>query len=154
MGQNDEVFGFDELVTTMDKMSKKYPEKAEALLMAQGRIATNRVRSKTPVGKTRKLRGSWRLKRPKKYGKALVVRTQSTAPHGHLVEQGHEIVRGGRTSKRGRSISTLERRVRGIQSKGRVEGKKMLESTFEELQGSFHRSAEKLLDDLTKEMEV
>jgi hypothetical protein len=70
------------------------------------------------------------------------------------VELGHEIVRGGKTRKRGRYLNTLERQVRGIQSKGRVEGKKMLETSFKEMEGAFNKSVEKLLDDLTSEVEI
>ena len=151
---NDSTFGFDELQKAFNKMEQKYPDKTDAMLMALGRVATNKTKSKSPVGKTKKLKGSWKLKKPKKYGKSRVVRTQSQAPHAHLVELGHEIVRGGRTRKNGRSLNTLERKARGIKSKGRVEGKKMLETSFKEMEDSFFKSAEKLLDDLTNEVEL
>ena len=62
--------------------------------------------------------------------------------------------RRGRTRKSGRSLNTLERKTRGIQSKGRGEGKKMLETSFNEMESSFYKSAEKLLDDLTNEVEL
>lgn len=151
---SDGTFGFNELQKEFNRIEKKYPDKTDAMLMAMGRVATNKTKSKTPVGKTKKLKSSWRLKKPKKYGKTRVVRTQSQTPHAHLVELGHEIVRGGRTRKNGRSLNTLERKTRGIQSKGRVEGKKMLETSFKEMENSFYKSAEKLLDDLTNEVEL
>ena len=151
---NDVTFGFDELQKAFNKIEQKYPDKTDAMLMALGRIATSKTKALTPVGKTKKLKGSWKLKKPKKYGKSRVVRTQSQAPHAHLVELGHEIVRGGRTRKNGRSLNTLERKARGIKSKGRVEGKKMLETSFKEMEDSFFKSAEKLLDDLTNEVEL
>lgn len=151
---DDSVFGFDQLQKVFHRIEQKYPDKTDAMLMAQGRLAAGRVKSKTPVGKTKKLKGSWRLKKPKKYGTARYVRVQSEAPHAHLVEDGHEIVRGGGTRKNGRRLNTLERAVRGIQSGGRVEGRKMLESTVKELEGSFHQSAQRLLDDLTNEIKL
>ena len=151
---NDGTFGFDELQKEFSRIEKKYPDKTDAMLMALGRVATSKTKAKTPVGKTKKLKGSWKLKKPKKYGKSRVVRTQSQAPHAHLVELGHEIVCGGRTRKNGRSLNTLERKVRGIQSKGRVEGKKMLETSFNEMEGTFSKSVEKLLDDLTSEVQL
>jgi hypothetical protein len=151
---NDGTFGFEELQKAFNRIEKKYPNKTDAMLMALGRVATSKTKAKTPVGKTKKLRGSWRLKKPKRYGKTRVVRTQSQAPHAHLVELGHEIVRGGKTRKRGRYLNTLERQVRGIQSKGRVEGKKMLETSFKEMESTFNKSVEKLLDDLTSEVET
>ncbi len=151
---NDGTFGFEGLQKAFNKIEKKYPDKTDAMLMALGRVATSKTKVKTPVGKTKKLKGSWRLKKPKRYGKTRVVRTQSQAPHAHLVELGHEIVRGGKTRKRGRYLNTLERQVRGIQSKGRVEGKKMLETSFKEMESTFNKSVEKLLDDLTSEVET
>ena len=151
---DDGTFGFDELKKAFNKIEQKYPDKTDAMLMSLGRVATNKTKSKSPVGKTKKLRGSWRLKKPKKFGTARVVRVQSEAPHAHLVELGHEIVRGGSTRKNGRKLNTLERAVKGIQSKGRVEGKKMLENTMKEMESSFDKSAEKLLSDLTTEVEL
>lgn len=151
---NDGTFGFDNLQTAFNRIEKKYPDKTDAMLMAMGRVVTSKTKAKTPVGKTKKLKSSWRLKKPKKYGKTRVVRTQSQASHAHLVELGHEIVRGGRTRKNGRNLNTMERKVRGIQSNGKVEGKKMLETSFEEMESSFYKSAEKLLDDLTNEVEL
>ena len=150
----DDIFGFDDLSAAFKKIESKYPDKAEALLMAQGRVANNRVKSKSPVGKTKKLRGSWRLKKAKKYGKALVARVQSEASHGHLVELGHEIVRGGRTRKNNRSLNRVQRSAKGIKGGSRVEGKKMLEATFKELDSIFEKAAEKMLDELTKEVEI
>lgn len=149
-----EVFGFDELQKTFNRIEKKYPDKVDATLASLGRLATNKTKSKTPVGKTKKLKSSWRMKKPKAYGKTRVVRVQSEAPHAHLVEDGHEIVSGGSTRKNGRKLNTLQRRVRGIKSGGRVEGKKMLEQTFKSMDASFTKSCRDLLADLTKEVEL
>lgn len=154
MQDKDAVFGFDELEKAFWRMEKKYPDKVDALLAAQGRLATNKTKSRTPVGKTKKLKSSWRMKKPKVYGKSRVVRTQSEAPHAHLVEDGHEIVSGGKTRVNGRKLNTLQRGIRGIKSGGRVEGKKMLESTFKDMEASFYKSADQLLEELTKEVEL
>lgn len=66
--------------------------------MAEGQAVNKKTKSLTPV-RTKKLRNSWRLKKVKQYksGKVRVVRIQSTAPHAHLIELGHEVVSGGRT---------------------------------------------------------
>ena len=151
---SDGTFGFDDLQKSFNRIEKKYPDKTDAMLMAMGRVATNKTKAKTPVGETKKLKSSWRLKKPKRYGKARLVRTQSSAPHAHLVELGHGIVTGGSSRRKGRNLNTLERSVRGIQSKGKVDGKKMLETSFKEMEGSFYKSAEKLLDELTNEVEL
>lgn len=152
-----EVFGIEELEQAFARMCDKYEDKADALLMAQGKTAVKRVKSKTPVGTTKKLKGSWRQKAVRRYGAngaVRVVRIQTAAPHGHLVEDGHEIVSGGKTRRGGRELNAVQRSVRGIRSGGRVEGKEMLKSTMRELQSGFFAAAEKLLDEIAKEAEA
>lgn len=168
-GTGLDIFGVEELEKAFTKMSGKYDDKVDALLMAQGRTATNRVKSKTPVGKKKKLKGSWRLKKVKRYGPngtIRVVRIQTEAPHGHLVEDGHKIVTRERTRSNGRyakesvklgKTSKLKaggKKAFGVKSGGRVEGKEMLKSTMKELQSGFFSAAEKLLSDITKEAEL
>ena len=69
-----------------ERCEKRYPDQADALLMAQGQAVNKRTKALTPV-RTKKLRNSWRLKKVKLYkgGKVRVVRIQSTAPHAHLI---------------------------------------------------------------------
>lgn len=155
MAKNVDVFGFDELEKAFNRMEKKYPDKADAMLMALGQAANKRTKALTPV-RTKKLRKSWRLKKVKLYksGTVRVVRVQSTAPHAHLVEYGHEIVKGGKTRERGRTLNRVQRSARGITSHGRVEGKYMLEKAMTETRPAFNRDAEKLLDAICEEVEV
>lgn len=155
MAKNVDVFGFDELEKAFNRVQKKYPDKADAMLMALGQAANKRTKALTPV-RTKKLRKSWRLKKVKLYksGTVRVVRVQSTAPHAHLVEYGHEIVKGGKTRERGRTLNRVQRSARGITSHGRVEGKYMLEKAMTETRSAFNRDAEKLLDAICEEVEV
>ena len=60
--QNKDVFGFDELEKSFKRFEKNYPDKADAVLMAQGQAVNRKTKSLTPV-KTKKLRNSWRLKK-------------------------------------------------------------------------------------------
>jgi len=156
MAQDYNIFGFEELTASFRKLEAKYPNQADAMLMAQGKAVADKTKSLSPVGKTKKLRGSWRVKKPKLYknGTVRVVRVQSQAPHAHLVEQGHQIVRGGKTRVSGRTLNRVQRSVRGIQSGGRVEGKKMLEKSIREAESRFYRDAEKMLDVLTNDIEA
>lgn len=64
MAVNKDLFGFDELEKAFNRTIKRYPNEADALLMAQGQAVTKSTKSKTPV-KTGKLRRSWRLKKVK-----------------------------------------------------------------------------------------
>lgn len=150
-----DVFGFDELEKSFKRCADKYPDQADALLMTTGRAINKRVKALTPV-KTKKLRNSWRLKKVKLYnqGKTRVVYEVSSAPHAHLVELGHENVRGGRTRRKGRTLNRVQRAVRGISSHGRTEGKYILEKAFKEYENRFDRDAKKLLEKLTKDLEV
>lgn len=153
-GYGLEVFGFDELEKAFERCGKRYPDEADALLMAAGQNAGKRVRSLTPV-KTGKLRRSWRVKSVKLYkgGTVRVVRIQSSAPHAHLVELGHEIVSGGRSRERGRKLNRVQRSVRGIKSHGRVEGRYMLEQTMTEANEAFRHNVERMFDKITEDIQ-
>lgn len=160
-------FGVDELEKAFIRMGKKYDDKVDALLMAQGRVVTNKTKARTPTGKTKKLKGSWRLKPVKEYGKTKVVRIQSQAPHAHLVEQGHKIVtrersrtNNGRYAKEAVKLGKTSKltaggkKAFGVKSGGRVEGKKMLEDTMKEYESKFFSQAQKIFDDITSDLEL
>lgn len=123
--------------------------------MAMANVARQRVRAKTPTGKTKKLKGSWRTKKPKTFGKARVARVQTENRYGHVVEDGHRVVTGGSTvGRNGRKLNVLERGIRGISVGGKTKGEKMIEDTVKELNSTFEKNAKKLLDDLTSEVEL
>lgn len=154
MAKDDDTFGFEDLQEAFNKIEQKYPNKTDAMLMSMTRVAANRTKSKTPVGKTKKLKSTWRAKKPKVYGKARVARMQSTHRYAHLVEDGHEIVTGGKGSKNGRKLNVLQRGIRGVKSGGRVEGKHMIASALSDIESTFDKSAEKLLAELVREVEL
>ena len=164
MAVEKDLFGFDELEKSFSKLSKKYPNAADALLMAQGQAVNKETKANTPV-KTKKLRNSWRLKKVKLYkgGTVRVVRIQSAAPHAHLVEEGHENVRGGSIySSKGKSRSVsgrrklngVQRAYRGISSHGHTEGKFMLENAMRKARTRFDREAQKMLDKITEDLQI
>ena len=148
MARNIDVFGFDELEKAMKQCEKNYPSQADAFLMAEGRAVNKRTKSLTPV-RTKKLRNSWRTKKVKLYKGGKV-----TAPHAHLVELGHKIVSGGRTRERGRKLNRVQRSAIGIKSGGYVQGDFMLEKSMSEAQAKFNSGAEKLLDKITKDIQM
>ena len=115
MAKNDGTFGFEDLQKAFNRIEQKYENKTDAMLMAMANVTRQRVRSKTPTGKTKKLKGSWRTKKPKTFGKARVARVQTENRYGHVVEDGHKVVTGGSTVRRnGRKLNVLERGIRGI----------------------------------------
>lgn len=162
MAKDKDVFGFEELEKSFKRLEKRYPNQADAMLMAQGQAANKRTKALTPV-KTKKLRNSWRLKKVKLYkgGTVRVVRVQSNAPHAHLVEYGHDLYRGGKvyvsghegvsTGRRGgykRKLNRYQRRARGTQDKGKIEGTHMLEYAVTEAGQRFPLQVQKMLDRL------
>lgn len=155
MAKNDGTFGFEDLQKAFNRIEQKYEYKTDAMLMAMANVTRQRVRSKTPTGKTKKLKGSWRTKKPKTFGKARVARVQTENRYGHVVEDGHKVVTGGSTVRRnGRKLNVLERGIRGISVGGKTKGEKMIEDTVKELNATFEKNAKKLLDDLTSEVEL
>lgn len=155
MAKNDGTFGFEDLQKAFNRIEQKYENKTDAMLMAMANVTRQRVRSKTPTGKTKKLKGSWRTKKPKTFGKARVARVQTENRYGHVVEDGHKVVTGGSTVRRnGRKLNVLERGIRGISVGGKTKGEKMIEDTVKELNATFEKNAKKLLDELTSEVEL
>ena len=155
MAKNDGTFRFEDLQKAFNRIERKYENKTAAMLMAMANVTRQRVRSKTPTGKTKKLKGSWRTKKPKTFGKARVARVQTENRYGHVVEDGHRVVTGGSTvGRNGRKLNVLQRGIRGISVGGKTKGEKMIEDTVKELNAAFEKNAKKLLDDLTSEVEL
>lgn len=150
--RSKDVFGFDELEKSFEKVIKKYPNEADALLMTMGRAATRRVKQLTPV-KTRKLKNSWRLRKVKLYknGTVRVVRIASTAPHAHLIEDGHYIYRG---SGRGRTGRRTWQGISGASTGTRTRAYEMLKKGMDETRTRFTKETQKMFDKLTKELEI
>ena len=155
MAKSDGTFGFEDLQKAFNRIEQKYENKTDAMLMAMANVTRQRVRSKTPTGKTKKLKGSWRTKKPKTFGKARVARVQTENRYGHVVEDGHRVVTGGSiVGRNGRKLNVLERGIRGVSVGGKTKGEKMIEDTVKELNSTFEKNAKKLLDDLTSEVEL
>lgn len=164
MAKSKDVFGFDELQKEFQKVRKKYPEATDAMLMTHGRAIAKKVKKETPVyeGPPKKnvkpgqLKRSWTVKRPKDYrgGKVKVVRVQSTASHAHFIEDGHRIVRGGKTRVKGRQLNAVQRNARGIKILGKVEGMKILDNAMKEARNRFEHDAEKTLKTLLEGLEL
>ena len=153
MVKNDGTFGFEDLQKAFNRIEQKYENKTDAMLMAMANVTRQRVRAKTPTGKTKKLKGSWRTKKPKTFGKARVARVQTENRYGHVVEEGHRVVTGGSTvGRNGRKLNILQRGLRGISVGGKTKGEKMIEDTVKELNATFEKNAKKLLNDLTSEV--
>ena len=155
MADRDGTFGIEDLKKAFKRREGKYKTKGDAFLMSMAKVAATRTKSKTPVGKTKKLKGTWRTKKPKTFGKARVARMQSANRYAHLVERGHEVVHGGSSrASNGRKLNALGRKVRGVSVGGRTKGAHMISEAMNDIESTFGKSAEKLLDELTQEVQL
>ena len=64
------------------------------------------------------------------------------------------MVTGGKGTVNGRKLNVVQRGIRGVKSGGKTRAAKMLESTMKDLESSFGKSAEDLLEKLTREVEL
>lgn len=126
------------------------------MLMTEGRTLNKRVKQLTGTEvkkKTGKLRNSWRLKPVKLYkgGTVRVVLEKSEAPHAHLIEYGHQIYRGTGRSRQGKRT---EQSRASASTGNKTRAFKILETAVNETRSQFNKSAGKMLDELTKELEL
>ena len=159
--RSKDVFGFDELEKSFEKVIKKYPNEADAVLMTMGRAATRRVKQLAPVYsgppkegvKPGQLRKSWRLRKVKLYknGTVRVVRIASAAPHAHLIEDGHYIYRG---SGRGRTGRRSQQRIALASTGNKTRAFEILKKGMDETRTRFTKETQKMFDKLTKELEI
>lgn len=134
--KSKDVFGFDELAKAFDKMKDRYDDEAVALLAAETRQAKKRVKQQTPK-LTGNLRKGWKEKKPKEYqnGKYRVGLVYNDAPHGHLYERPHKIISHGKQA-------------------GITEGHDKLGKTLKELESKVLKDTEKLMDKITKDVQI
>jgi hypothetical protein len=94
-----------------------------------------------------------------KGGKVKTVRVQTASPYGHLINDGFKVVAAGRATTRGAfggetRVRVYRNRERADATDKKVEGRHMLEDALKEAESRFDRDAQKLLDQLTKEVEL
>jgi len=93
-----EIKGLDAFERTLLKtLEVKYPEEVKKKLLELANELKEDVAAKTPLGpgkkaKSKRLRYRWKVGKVRKKGKELFIEVRNTAPHAHLVEDGHRIV--------------------------------------------------------------
>ena len=160
MAVEKDLFGFDELAKSLKRITKRIPEKSEAILTAYAQATAKATKQKTPVHKGnytgRKkyqkngdLKKSWRTQKVKKYlgEKYLVARVRSTDSKAHLIEDGHKIfTTRGKLKKKIAQHSNWEKMTHGIKTHGRTEGVKMLDKSIKEAERAYFSGIEKMLE--------
>lgn len=119
---------------TMPKETNKFLRKEGSKLQRKTKsIAKKRVKKKTGNYIKSIKRG-----RPYKYryGKdERAIRVYSSAPHSHLVEDGHILIEGGKKGKGGKEI-------------GFVKGKHVFKTASKEFETTFYKDTENFIDDV------
>ncbi|WP_250277986.1 HK97 gp10 family phage protein [[Clostridium] colinum] len=126
----------NDLFKTDDEETSKEIKK---FLNKQGNKA-KKITLKIARAKVKKKTGNYhsRIKKGKVYkddNNTWGVRVYSNAPHAHLIEDGHDVVRGGKKGKGGKVI-------------GKAKGKKVLTKFEKDYANKFYKDCENLVDDL------
>lgn len=151
-----DVIGLDNLTESMQKLIKKYPDRAGLALRKEGMETRKRIvkNAKSSVNTNTKRKkslgriGSYRVSQVKGYGINQYVEISARSPHFHLVERGHALVQPhGRKLKSGKRIHFKN----GGQTIGRVSGKFFMKKTKEEEVTLFPQVIDRMVDSLLKE---
>lgn len=134
-----QIDGLEELENDIKKVVENCPKELKKELNKIGNDFKKSARKRTPDYKEHK--GDPKLKLKRRYGKWTFVEDDKTgitiyndAPHFHLVELGHNLVKG----KNGRII-------------GFVPGQHMMEKTKNEYEGIVPERFEQIIDEILKE---
>lgn len=96
------IEGLQELTKTIQDLSKSLdPDKSEPVILKGAKVIGAEVRGRAPKGPTGNLKKSVKVKTLKRFSSkqpapAIVAIDRKKAPHAHLVEYGHALVRGGK----------------------------------------------------------
>lgn len=132
-----EISGFDELRDELAKAIKLYPDLAESKLENTAKKFKNRVITITysAVGKrTGNLIKGFKLDKMRHYGINMEKDFRGTAPHFHLIENGHNLI-----NKAGESVG-----------KGWVPGHNIVDQARNEYSDIMPEVVKDLLNDITK----
>lgn len=93
-----EIKGFDEISASITRLSKALPpEQVEPVYRKGASIIAKVIRKNIPIGPTKNLRKSLRVKKLKRHNSGaaayIVAIDRKRAPHAHLVEDGHKVKR-------------------------------------------------------------
>ena len=145
--------GLDKLCEAFDKMPEVFYEERRELMEAAGEKMYRQVLKNIDADtkeKTGNLRAACYKHIGSRGGYAAVRNNHRKAPHAHLVEYGHKLVKGAKTKtgKRGQKVN-----VKGSgRAIGWVSGKHMYRNALNELEDELMQEAEALADRLVGDL--
>jgi len=92
-------------------MSNVDPKEVQDVLLDGAKVFLAEAQANAPVGETGNLRKSLKAKRGNRsrhYSMAFMANDRKIAPHTHLVEEGHQRVKGGKLGKGGRVVGKVK----------------------------------------------
>lgn len=142
-----------DLDKAFEKMIEKFPEKRRELVENAGKKMHKKVLRNIDTDTkedTGRLRDACYLAIGSEGGYAAVRNNHRKAPHAHLVEFGHKLVKGAKT-KEGKYGQTVKVKGSG-RVIGWVNGKHMYRNALTEMEGELIQDAEKMIDSLVGEL--
>lgn len=148
--QLEDGFDIEELdkytAELFDKINKDTPRKTNGFLKKEG----NKLRNKTLQKAKSKLKKpsngkdsylkSIKAGKPYEYGtNEKAIRVYSSAPHAHLIEDGYDLIKGGKKGEGGKKIIF-------------VKGKRIFQDSHAEFQNQFIKDVEIFVDDVFKKL--
>ncbi len=133
---NMTIAGLDDLTDDLKKAVGVYPDMAEKSLKKMGnKLKKETVKYTRTVVKqhTGRLIKGYKVGKVKGYGTNMFVEFSGTAPHFHLVENGHQLV-----NKNGETV-------------GYVQGKHMIATTVASYDSVMNKEMDKMTDKILKE---
>ena len=155
------VIGIDDLEESMQKLVKRYPDRAGECLRAEAlktrKEIVKNAKDLTETNTTSKMSlgriGSYRVSQVQGLGINQYVEISARSPHYHLVERGHQIILPYTfTYKNPTTGERIKRKwSKGGQSRGRVAGRFFLKKAKDTEQERFPEFVSEMIDDLLKE---
>ena len=149
MSEQFSISGLDELKADLEKAVKLYPDKSEESLKKAGKQFKNRVVKITHEATfkhTGKLTKGYKLDPVEGFGVNMQINFRGTAPHFHLIENGHNQVsqktRNGKTIKGGGKVI------------GFVPGRMIVHQAREEFREKLPEIMEEMLHKILRESDL
>ena len=153
-----DVIGVEDLEKSVQKLIRRYPDKAGECLRAEARRTRKEIvknardltdtnsKSRMSLGKI----GSYKISQVQGYGVNQYVEISARAPHYHLVERGHAMKLpyhfSYKNPRNGKKITHLS--PYGGQTRGRVQGKFFLKKAKEAEAERFPEFVDAMVDEL------
>lgn len=147
MGASFELNGFGEMQEELENIMNAYPEKSKERLQKVGRSFKRRV-VKITKSKVKKRTGNlikgYKLDKVEGYGATLEQNFRGTAPHFHLIENGHEQIIA-------KNPGAKKEKDKQLETVGFVPGLGIVAEASREFKQVMPDEMHSLLDDITKD---